>query len=403
MTFDAAAFNDTLDDIEKYLGYLKGNEMAYDYLMLMQKDLEDEYLTAEGASGTIWLHDGYAFPCPEQRFKVTPGPQWHADIKKDNFTRQGASVDWDAYVTELQHQTDLAYQSGTAWAAGIGGYLRSICAQFVKPDVESMGQTILAFQRDVVSELVDAPSDDWAHLGDLNARWKGEAAASFNDFYENYNDGVARCGLFAAAVNVGFASAARVLSSAQLGALDFVTKMRAGLAAQLDQWADAGWKPSGPPPSGVSLGYPTWVTDLAAVADNALTVAGDVLPDLKALKNAIEIRGNVKDIAGLVRSIATLVGHDLPRTPKQIPVETSEAIYTSLTTTLNDDYLQGVRKAMDKLDAGGGGGAPDPSGIGAAAFSGRSIVQVMNEDKESKDWTLPDVRGTNLADDPSEY
>jgi hypothetical protein len=332
---------------------------------------------------------------------VRPGVHWSPAVKQD--VTSGRMVDWDAYTKEVQHQTDLAYKEGTGWAAGIGGYLRQLCDQFVKPDVPTIRDTILDLHRDVVTPLVDAPNDDWAHLGGLNLRWTGAAAASFNDFYANYNDSLARSGLFANLVNVGFASAAQVISSTQVGAQEFVDKMRDGLVAQLDQWASEGWKPLGPPPEHT---FPEWVTDLPAVAESAASVAGDYVP---GVKDVLDVRDNLKNIADLVRNVADLAGVHLPQRPKSIPVRTSDEIYTSLTDALNDDYLHGYHKAMDRLDAGGhgggghGGGAPDPSGIEAGAFSGQSVVNEMREDKATGSWELPDVAGESLKDDDDHY
>ena len=396
MVFDRGEFYDTLDDIEKYLGYLKGNELAYDYLMTMWGDLQREFETSEGHVFGLSLDWEYKFPCPEDRFKVRPGAHWTPSVKQD--ITSGRLVDWDAYVKEVQHQTDLTYKEGTDWAAGISGYLRSICAQFIKPDVTTLRDAILDLHRDVVTPLVDAPNDDWAHLGGLNLRWTGAAAASFNDFYANYNDALARSGLFANLINVGFASAARVISSAQFGALEYVKKMRDGLAAQLDQWASTGWKPLGPPPDNK---FPEWVTDLPKVAESASTVAGDYIP---GVKDVLNVRDNVKNIAGLVSSVADLAGVKLPERPKPIPVKTSDEIYKTVTEALNDDYLHGFTKAMDRLDAGGsGGGASDPAGIEAGAFSGQSIVNEMRDDKATGNWDLPDVADSSLKDDDDYY
>jgi hypothetical protein len=396
MAFDRGELYDTLDDIENYLGYLKGNELAYDYLMTMWGDLQREFENSEGHVFGLALDWEYRFPCPEERFKVRPSAHWNPSVRQDNTS--GRLVDWDAYVKEVQHQTDLTYKEGLAWASGIGGYLRSICAQFVKPDVSTIRDTVLDLHRDVVTPLVDAPNDDWAHLGGLNLRWTGEAAASFNDFYANYNDSLARSGLYANMINVGFASGAKVISSTQFGALDFVKKMREGLVAQLDQWAHTGWKPLGPPPEHK---FPEWVTDLPKVAESAVTVAGDYIP---GVQDVLSLGDNVKNISGLVGSVADLAGVELPKQHKSIPVKTSDEIYQSVTDALTDDYLNEFTKAMDRLNTGGGGsGASDPSGIEAGAFSGQSIVNGMKDDKSTGNWDLPDVSDESLKDDDDRY
>ena len=247
MVFDRGEFYDTLDDIEKYLGYLKGNELAYDYLMTMWGDLRGSSRPRRVTSSASRSTGSTSSRALRSGSRCAPAPTWTPSVKQD--ITSGRLVDWDAYVKEVQHQTDLTYKEGTDWAAGISGYLRSICAQFIKPDVTTLRDAILDLHRDVVTPLVDAPNDDWAHLGGLNLRWTGAAAASFNDFYANYNDALARSGLFANLINVGFALRGAVISSAQFGALDYVKKMRDGLAAQLDQWASTGWKPLGHHPT----------------------------------------------------------------------------------------------------------------------------------------------------------
>jgi hypothetical protein len=143
------------------------------------------------------------------------------------------------------------------------------------------------------------------------------------------------------------------------------------------------------------------VTDLPAVAESAAAVAGDYVP---GVKDVLDVRDNLKNIGDLVRNVVDLAGVHLPQRPKPIPVRTSDEIYTSLTDALNDDYLHGYHQAMDRLDAGGhGGGAPDPSGIEAGAFSGQSVVNEMREDKATGSWGLPDVAGESLKDDDDHY
>ena len=143
------------------------------------------------------------------------------------------------------------------------------------------------------------------------------------------------------------------------------------------------------------------MTDLPKVAETASAVAGDYIP---GVKDVLNVRDNVKNIAGLVGSVADLAGFKLPEHHKPIPVKTSDEIYKSVTEALTDDYLHGFTKAMDRLNAGSNaGGAPDPTGIEAGAFSGQSIVNGMREDKASGSWDLPDVPDNSLRDDDDHY
>lgn len=387
MTFDRTDFDQTLRDIEHYLGYLKGNELAHDYLMTMWGNLRQQYADQSGHPYTLSLEWEYKFPCPDQRFAVRPGVNWTPTV----YVNPGDTVDWDAYVREVQKQTDVAYHEGVGWASGLAGYLRSVCDRFVKPDVGVLRDTMLDLERDVVMQLTDAPNDDWARLGDLNTRWTGDAAASFNEFYANYNDVIARAARFAYLVNLGAAATTQVVSSAQVGALDYVHSMRDGLVAQLDQWAHVGWKPTDP----VSSEFPEWVTDLFKVADNSLTVVADYVP---VIGEVTDVRDNLKHIASLVGSVADLVGAELPRAPRRVPVQSSTEIYSALTDALTDDYLQGFEKALDRLNSGGSGGS-----IEQQAFSGQGVLGLMDADVSSGAWSVPTIPPGPLTDEDDTY
>ncbi|NGZ99762.1 hypothetical protein G5V59_03805 [Nocardioides sp. W3-2-3] len=228
MAFDRGDVDRALDDIQKYLGYLKGNEQAYGYL----ERTWNQMVTRTNEPGIhvrqVMLRPDYRPPCPEERFRVNFTTWWHPVLCYPG----GQEPDLKAYADEVQHQTDLAYGEGVAWAAGIAGYLRSICAQFVEPDVAVLREAVLDLQSKVVARLDDVLNDDWALLGSANEKWNGAAAGAFNSFYDNYNETLGRSGHFAGMVAIGFASATRVIESAQAGLQDFLDKTRDGLVEQ---------------------------------------------------------------------------------------------------------------------------------------------------------------------------
>lgn len=389
MTFNRADFDETLKNIEDYLGYLKGNELAHEYLVRMWKSIDEQFADKEGHPHGITLEWEYKFPCPREQFQVRPGMNWQPTV----YTKAEHPVDWDSYIREVQHQTDLAYNQGLTWASGLAGYLGSICGQFLEPDVVTMRDNIKDTHSRVVTPLVMEGPDNWAELGSLYTRWTGESATAFQTFYENYNEVLALAGEYVYLTNIGASLATKVISSAQFGALEYVQAMRDGLKAQLAQWTDRGWKPTDPS----TAEFPDWVTDLLAVGDSALTVAGDYVP---GLSDVADVRDNLKNIGGLINDVADLAGVELPQADRHVPVQTSEQIYTALTNALNDDYLKGLQRAMERLNGGGGGGGS----IEESAFSAVGVISLLEGDTaDGGALRLPQVDPVNLNDEDDDY
>jgi len=395
MAFSRETFEQTLTDIETRLGYLRGNENAWKYLREIQLWYVDN-VTVGGILDVVRLNEGYTFPCPEGRFQVKPYRTFWLDI----YTLPGTTFDKDAFVTSLQESASMAFEDGVAWARGVAAYARSLCDQFLKPDVPTLVSAVLDMQRDVVSPLVDAPNDDWANLGGLNQRWTGDAAAAFNEFYLNYNDTLARDGIYANLVNVGFAASANVISGTQFGAQFFVESILESLNAQLEQWARWDMEPPEFEP------LPTWVADVLKIGKSAFKVAADIIPVVgDAAKKIDEINSKSGNATQLIKDIEEVSGKDiLPEKAKDIPVKTAEEIYTGLTETLHADYLTAYQDALDQLQQGGpDGGTVNPSELTKAAFSGQGVIEQMRSDKGQGDWTLPDVKDESLRDGDDDY
>jgi hypothetical protein len=388
MAFSRFEFENVLKDIETYLGYLRGNENAWKYLREAQASMEDSF--TEGVLFPFRLDDDYAFPCPDGRFKVQPSRLVIFNI----YLRADQRFDRDPYVKALQESIDMAWEDGVAWARGVAEYAGNVCDQFLQPSVPVLVDTILALQKDVVSPLVDNPNDDWANLGNFRTQWQGEAADEFNVFYDNYNDTLARDGLFTHMINVGFASAAKVISGTQFGAQFFVESIRDALVDQLEQWSHWDRQPEDPTPP------PPWVADVLKIGKSTLTVAADLIPVVKNVKDKIdEVDKQTGNAAQLIKDIEEVSGRDiLPKKEKHIPVKTAEEIYKGLTETLYQDYYQAYGDALDQLQNGGSPGAvPDPSKLTEAAFSGAGVVAQMRSDKEQGDWDLPHVPDESLG------
>jgi hypothetical protein len=394
MTFDRYEFEEVLKDVETLLGYLRGNENAWRYLREAQRHMEESHRS--GVLFPFRLDEGYAFPCPNGRYKVEPSRMVIFNI----YLEADQRFDRDPYVKALQQSIDMAWEDGVAWARGVADYCRSICDQFLRPSVSSLVDAVIGIQKEVVSPLLDSPNDDWAELGNFRTQWMGLAADEFNIFYDNYNDTLRRSGLFANLVNVGFASAAKVISGTQFGAQKFVESIRTALEDQLDQWAHWDRQPEDPSPP------PPWVADVIKIGTSTLEVAADLVPVVKNVKDKIdEIDTKTGNATQLVKDIEEATGANLlPEKKKHIPVKSAEEIYKGLTETLYDDYYKAYGDALDQIQNGGPpGGVPDPSTITDAAFSGAGVLAQMKSDQEQGDWSLPHVPDESLAGDADYY
>ena len=389
MGFSSTDFGDHLDKIETHLGYLRGNENAWKYLREAQQYMESSY--TDGILYVFQLDEEYTFPCPEGKWKVKPSRMVPFNIYLEHDQR----FDRDPYIKALQQSIDMAWEDGVAWARGVADYARSICDQFVQPSVSALVTSVIAMQKDVVSPLLDSPNDDWAELGNFRTQWQGQAADEFNVFYDNYNDTLARDGLFTHMVNVGFASAANVIGKTQFGAQFFVESIRDSVEAQLDEWAHWDREPPDPSPP------PAWVADVLKIGTDALSVAADLIPAVSNVKDKIDdINKKSGNATKLVTDIEEITGKDLlPEKHKDIPLKSAEEIYKGFTETLYQDYYQAFGKALDEVQNGGAtpSKAPDPSELTGAAFSGSGVVAQMESDKEQGDWSLPDVPDESLA------
>ncbi|MFS3128791.1 hypothetical protein ACLM5J_10340 [Nocardioides sp. Bht2] len=386
MAFSRENFHRLLKDIEERLGYLRGNENAWKYLREVQL-YPIENPTEGGMLMVLRTEPDYKFPCPDPRFAVEPYPWWC-----DMYILPGVKFDQYEYMKMVQRHTDMAFEDGVAWARGIADYARSICDQFLAPDVPTMVDAILSLQRNVATPLVDAPNDDWANLGNLNARWTGDAAASFNEFYLNYNESLARSGLYTDMINIGFASAAKVISGTQFGAQFFLEDLRDALDAQLDQWVNWGRQPDDPPKT------PVWVGDVGKIAEATLKLASHI-PVVGEVTDKIDKAKEIgTDVKGLVTAIEDVSGKELlPKKREHTPVQYAESIYTDLTTTLTNDYLKAYDTALNSLQSGSTpGSVPDPGNLDEAAFSGNGVLDLMRADKKNNDWDLPEVRPESL-------
>lgn len=393
--FDRLRFYDLLDEIETYLGYLRGNENAWEYLeQVYEANLHSgRKFTNEG----IYLEDDYRFPCPDGRFRL----QFKPLIGAIGFVTEGHYPgEYMDYVKEVQRQTDAAWHTGATWAAGISGYARSICEQFVAPSVSELTGGMIILQRDVVTPLTASVYDDWASLGNLTSTWHGEASASFSEFYQNFNEALTLFAVFSGLVTSGVGFTTAIVNGTQAGAMQFVQELRDNLVTQLDMWVQDGRPPRDPAPT------PAWIGDVMTFAEHLYGVIEGFIPPLdKAVAMGKEVVDTVKnvvdDVQGRVESLENLTGKDiLPDSGKRVSVRTAAEVYEHLTRTLKEDYLDKFHQSLDGVHNGGLRKGGD---IEAEAFSGRGVVELMDDLQKRRNWELPSVPDENLASDEDTY
>lgn len=378
MSFNQHEYDQILNDIEKYLGYLRANENAWKYIQKVRASMR-------GGPGTVLTVEpfdaDYKFPCPEERFRVKPWGNLDLYVSPPFNARE--------FVKEVQTSVDASWKNGVAWSAGIADYARSASNQFTQPDVGKLTTAINTMQTQVVEKLAIGVLDDWANLGELNARWTGASADEFNNFYLNFNEALNMFAIFGAYVNTGFAYSAGVISGTQVGAMTFVRDIRDNLVGQLDQWVKWGRQPSDPPET------PPWVADIAKYASDIYTIVQGVVPVLDkgvegAKKLVSTVKGKVDDVKGRIEAAERVSGKEiLPKSDKHLPVKTAEEVYESLTKTLHDDYLKKYQEALDKVNDGTmQSGPPKPGETATENFSGARVLELRNS---VKNWYLPDV------------
>lgn len=399
MTFSRAVFHERLVEIEKRLGYLRGNENAHRFLDELRDSMADGPNRGPGSDPvfqvTVKLDPGYTFPCPEPRWAVTP--EW-GGWGMSAWASQDHPITPEVEASmrrNAQQGADNCFRHGEAWASGIAAYAMSICDQFTKPDVPVLVDTVLDVQRRVVAPLQEAWNDDWARLGGLQTEWTSDAGRAFQEFYANCNEHLAREGWYAASVNLGFGLAAKLISSTQVGAMDYLDQVKEACDAQLDRWVSWGEQPlevsSGTTDTGV-------IADIFKIGQSVIAIGAAFFEDeLKTVKRTVDAVGNVINI---VRGVDDLTASEVEQKPVHIPVQTAEELYTSFTGVLRDDFLVPYHESMGALQTGR---SPDPADLGnvaEAAFSGSSLEDLRADDPNAD---LSGVPAENLVAEGDRY
>lgn len=350
MTFDYFELSAQFDKIEEKLGYLKGNELAWHYLVAARDQLGgfsppgDGYMPVEK-----WLQD-CKFPVPGH--EVDPGRliqftfwvPFDTIRNHDNPSELGA--EHEQYMKDVTKGALEAWNNGASWASGLASYCRQVSDSFTRADAATIGSALEDLHTYVTSDFSVNVLDDPFGIETIRTQWTGKSGTHFNTFYANYDGQVAQMAWASVQVAQTFAAAAHVIHGTQQGVLEFAKSIVKIIDQQLEAWA-----PFGPPPRDAPE-QPAWVADVTKIVTSGWKVLGHVpvVKDVKGQFDAVISAGT--DVSNFVKTIADVTGTDLPTLSKTLDAADSDEIYKLLTETLYDDYQQKYVAAMDSLQTG---------------------------------------------------
>lgn len=350
MTFDYFELSAQFDKIEEKLGYLKGNELAWDYLVAARDQLGGFAAPGDGYMPVNkWLQD-VTFPVPGH--EVDPS-RWFEFIfwvpfdtirNHSNPTELGEAQ--EQYMKDVAKGALEAWNNGASWASGLASYCRQVSDSFTRADAATISSALEDLHTYVTSDFSVNVLDDPFGIETIRTQWTGKSGTHFNTFYANYDGQVAQMAWASVQVAQTFAAAAHVIHGTQQGVLEFAKSIVKIIDQQLEAWA-----PIGPPPRDAPE-RPAWVADVTKIVTSGWKVLGHVpvVKDVKSQFDAVITAGT--DVSNFVKTIADVTGTDLPTLQKTLDAADSDEIYKLLTETLYDDYQQKYVAAMDSLQTG---------------------------------------------------
>lgn len=390
----SALYNIT-DDIERYLGYLKGNELVREYIDAQNLAVEDQ-LSASPDGGA-------AYSVPSTSYTSTPEePEFACDfsalmILVPSPGTEDETPESRRYKEQIAEGKEQSWNNGVAWARGMGADLRSICEPFNQPNPRSLNNIAKALQNLSSGELNGLlPEDFVAHsegqnFGSTLDNWHGEAADTFQTFYNNLRDRANGYALSIGAAAGWVAGAAGLIAVAQSGLEDFVMSVREGLAIQLEEWAATHGNPQDwEKPDGWGI--------IGDIADVALDIA-DLIPVVDKFR---KVPGTIKEVAGLIGDVSNVISKadeyigsdEVPTRPArtEFNVETAADLYTAAANVLHE-ILEELNTELGHLATGSADMAGSQAGI-----------TMLDELQADGDWfphdVLPGGGGVNVFDTP---
>lgn len=318
--FSLARFYELTDEIEDLLGVLAGNNAVQDWWRAYQDSLGDRPRVIEGL--------GYVSQPFDLRYSVN---FWYVSGHPgDTTTEQLRQIQEDAH-----HAADQSFQNGSKWAAGVAGYLRDICASFTRADADLLKAAThqLANMR---VELEAAVPVDWTDL--VITEWIGESRNEFMNFYTKLHDKGQEYVRYFAYAESWFAAATAVAVHTQNGLIPLLEGVRDNLRTQLEQWVETN-------------GSPFSFEPVDNIIPDVAGIVGDVVGLVPGVNGTVD---SIKDIVSKTTEIIGLIDSYAPKTkPVSFTLESAETVYSSLTSTLHDDFLKAFNDGMDQLAAEG--------------------------------------------------
>jgi hypothetical protein len=325
--FDYGDFMTLTGEIERYLGYLKGNETVAQYFQDSKAYVEthmESWGIEVAYSGTI----DYRTPAPDGLSVDFNMWNWVLYPYEPFDARRGA------WSRQLRAGAERSWENGNAWAEGIGGYLRDLLADIARPDAELLRASIQEFSETRIA-LEGAMPVDWTDL-DFNS-WIGESSDACQDVVDELHAFIRDQYLtYFAHAETLYAGACALVVQAQNGLVPMLREIRDDLRAQLEEWAATGREPQD------YAGMNPLVPDIFNIGSQIV----DLVPVVG------EIKGKVEDVGGIVLDILGLFDAEPRFEPREaFDAKRAEEIYNELARVLQDDYLTPFENAMQRLQS----------------------------------------------------
>lgn len=316
-------FEAVTEEIEKYLGILKGNETAWEW----RETYKEENFSHYGAPYS---------PVPPQFQTSPPGGEYTVVFQQLLLPDEafGESQDKVAFGRQINDRLETSFTNGFNWSKGIADYLNDLCADLIRPDAGELQRSVQAFSDSMVEVEASLPVG-WTDL-DFTS-WVGGASDSCEIVVETLHSMVRDQYLtyYAHAFAV-YGGACALASAAQEGLVQAMKDIRDGIKDNLQAWQNLG-----APPFDVGPIDPKVV----ALGSIAKTITGTV-PGLGSIQSA------AFDFVGLGSEILGLFGVDTgDLLSHTLDAKDADTVYTEMTTMLQDKYLTPLQTGMDQLRA----------------------------------------------------
>lgn len=395
--FDRIGFFQICMDIEKYLGYLRANELATEYLETVNSSTVPDDMAELYETYAVNLND-WKTPCPDAKWAVRAhgsygGPSGaYVQLPYD-----ATQAEKDRIDREVKANLTTAYENGIGWADGLAMYLNEVCAQFSHVDVDAMAGAVLDLCTQVTEELANGARQEWTGIGKMLEKWRGEGATAFFNFHNSYASALDLFAVMSAQIGAGFAGGTAIVAATQQTAMTLVESIREALETMLAFWVECGLTtPPDPGSYDVDLGK---IASVAKAVWSLLRLIPPVKTATESVNTAIEAVGHVRTI---VEQFAGTGEPEVFIEPYAFKNWSANELYTEITDLLhNEVYLKYV-EAMDTLHTSDT--QADPSDADNVPFSASRVEEQMLELQGARDeWELDPVPPGSLNENGAPY